>query len=94
MKRVLIMSALLLTAAVAPNQAEAARRPPAVTVAVAPAKVWVPAHQAWSVTLGRFITVSGQWKVPPRGASHWVPGRYVGHGPERRWVPGHWAPSR
>ena len=96
MKRlILIMSALAFTTAVAPAEAEAARRPvPPASVQVAPAKVWVPAHRAWSVQLGRFITVSGQWQAPPRAGMTWIPGHYEGRGHNRRWVSGRWAPAR
>lgn len=92
MKRILLIaSALMLTGTVASSEAEAARRPAVVVVAPPPAKVWVPAHQTWNVRLGRFVTVSGQWQTPPRANVHWVPGRHVGKGHSRRWVPGHWS---
>ena len=95
MKRVLIIaSALLLTTAIAPAEAEAAQRPGRVVVNVAPAQVWVPSHRSWSVSLGRYVTVSGAWRTPPRAGMKWVPGHHVGHGKNRRWVPGHWASRR
>jgi hypothetical protein len=92
MKRtLLIAAALLLTTAIVPSDADAARRPARAVVNVTPAKVWVPAHRTWSVSLGRIITVSGNWRSPPRTGMHWVPGHHAGHGKNRRWVPGHWA---
>lgn len=95
MKRILLLAAaLLLTTAIAPSDAEAARRPARPAASAAPAKIWVPAHRTWSVSLGRFITVSGDWRTPPRAGVHWVPGHHTGHGKSRRWVPGHWVPNR
>jgi hypothetical protein len=95
MKRIiLIAAALLLTTAIAPADAEAARRPVRTVVNVAPAQVWVPAHRTWSVSLGRIVTVSGNWRTAPHAGMHWVPGHHAGHGKSRRWIPGHWVSNR
>ena len=96
MKRIFALtSALMLTTALVPADAEAARRPTAVVVVhKTPARVWVPTHTTWSVSLGRNVTVVGQWRVPPRANVSWVSGRWAGHGRNKHWVAGHWAPRR
>jgi len=51
---------------------------------------WTPGHWQHHVH-GRSYRSYGEG--PPRihHSSHWIPGRWVGHGPHRRWIPGRWS---
>ena len=94
MKRILLIAfALIWTVAIAPSSADAARRPTLVAVKAKSAKVWVPRHSTWNIKLGRYVTVTGKWKTPPRPGMRWVSGHRAGHN-HRRWVSGHWSARR
>ena len=51
---------------------------------------WIPGHWQHNVH-GQSHRSYGEG--PPRihYSSHWIPGRWVGHGPHRHWTPGRWS---
>ena len=96
MKKGYFIGALVCAGLLAPGCAAHAHatspRPPAVTATVNFHWAYVDAH--WSH--GRHV--SGKWVRRPGSHPHahranhkWVPGHYVGHGPRRHYVPGHWS---
>jgi hypothetical protein len=50
--------------------------------------VWTPGYQRWDGRGYRWET--GRWAMPPRGRSHWVPGKWKHHHGEWVFVEGHW----
>lgn len=95
-----ILIAMLTVPAVdAHSRAKSHARPTAVVVTptVSVAWTWVPQtrrHRGyWShPNHGRDY---GPNRPPARPNAHavWVSGRWVGHGPRRHWVAGHWRPA-
>jgi len=67
--------------------------PPPVSVAVvgrAPSArhVWIPGYHAWKG--GRYVWIPGHWMIPPRPGVVWVAPRWVHRGGGYVFVAGFW----
>ena len=51
---------------------------------------WTPGHWQHHVH-GQSHRSYGEGSPGIHHSSHWIPGRWVGHGPHRRWMPGRWS---
>lgn len=51
---------------------------------------WVPGYWSWDDGAGRYLWVSGCWRVPPPGRE-WVAGSWVQANGNWQWQPGFWS---
>jgi hypothetical protein len=51
---------------------------------------WVPGYWSWDDSAGRYLWVSGCWRVPPPGRE-WVAGNWVQADGGWQWQPGFWS---
>lgn len=85
-------------AAPVPTDYSAAIAPPAPVSEEQPASpetgdVWVPGYWWWSLSLNRYVWVSGAWRNPPPDQV-WTHGEWVANQAARYvWVPGFWGPK-
>ena len=59
-----------------------------VTVSPGAGYVWIPGHHRWDGD--RYIWVSGNWRLAPRGRNAWIAGRWEQSGRGWYWVGGSW----
>jgi hypothetical protein len=97
MKRIIVVTIILLGLSILKSDAQYVRVKPGFSVGISigapgPAPyagaIWIGPEWAWRG--GRYVEVPGYWERPHRHHYAWIPGhwRYAGRG--YRWVPGHW----